>query len=308
MGEPRIVVGVDGSDAALVAVRYAAAEARRSGVALELVHAVPQLGPLGLGLAAAYRISPQDHRVISTRMLNQARKVAREVAGAGWDVRTRVLDAPAAAALADATSGASAVVIGHHRRTLAERALTGSVVASLAGIAPVPIVVVPDTWRSDVHHWRVAIAVRDPEGAEEAVREALRIAADREVGLDVVHAWELPMTYADIVATRPGTGSGRTGSRARFERLLERAGVDASHAGVEIRLIRGQPARVLEQVSRQVDLLVVVRRHHAFPSGYLGSTGRAVMRAAGCPVEVLDERAVAGGVGAGPHSLDPELV
>ncbi|GAB4009894.1 universal stress protein [Nocardioides ultimimeridianus] len=302
------MVGVDGSDAALVAVRYAAAEARRTGVALELVHAAPQLGPLGLGLAAAYRVSTPDHRVISTRMLNHARTVAREVAGDGWDVRTRVLDGPAAGALADASSGASAVVVGHHRRTVAERALTGSVVAALAGIAPVPLVVVPDTWRAGVRHGRVAIAVRDPEGAEDAVRQAFRIAADRDAALDVVHAWELPMTYADVVATRPGAGSGHAGSRARFERLLERAGVDRSSAGVAIRLIRGRPARVLEDVSRQVDLLVLVRRHHGIPSGHLGSTGRAVIRTAGCPVQVLEERQVARGTAAGPDSLDPELV
>lgn len=307
MTEPHVVVGVDGSDAALVAVRYAAAEARRVGAALELVHAAPQLGPLGIALTAPYRVSPEEHRVIGTRMLNSARKVAREVAGTGGDVRTRVLDGPAARALAEAAPHALAVVIGNRRHTLAERAFVGSVVAALAGTSPVPVVVVPETWRAEVRHDRVAIALRDPDGADEAVRQALRVAADREVGLDVVHAWELPMVYDDLIANRPGTDAGPADSHIHFERLLERVRAGAPHVQVELRVIHGHPARVLERVSQEVDLLLLVRRHHAFPTGHLGSTGRAVLRDARCPVEVIDDRAVAHAVAAGRHALDPEL-
>ena len=35
------------------------------------------------------------------------------------------------------------------------------------------------------------------------------------------------------------------------------------------------------------DLILLARRAHAFPSGHLGATGRALLRSAQCPVEVL---------------------
>ena len=56
---------------------------------------------------------------------------------------------------------------------------------------------------------------------------------------------------------------------------------------VEIRVIHGQAAGVLQRASDDADLLLVARRHHAIPFGHLGGTGRAVIRESHCPVEVV---------------------
>jgi nucleotide-binding universal stress UspA family protein len=50
---------------------------------------------------------------------------------------------------------------------------------------------------------------------------------------------------------------------------------------------RGQPARLIANAASESDLLVIGRRRHTFPTGRLGSTGRALLRESHCPVEVL---------------------
>lgn len=292
----RIVVGIDGSDAALAAVRYASVEARRTGAGLELVHAAPQLGPLGVAVAVGHHVSHEEHRAVGTRLLDRARKVARGVTGEEWSIETKIRDGRAATALATASAGAVAVVVGAQRRSLSDRLLTGSVVAHLAGTAAVPVVVVPDSWRAGDSCGVVAVGVRDPDAADAAVRRAFAIAADRGARVQVVHAWELPLMYDDLVPPRPGVDMWPAGLRSDLDSLVSRTSADFPHVPVELRLIHGQPARVLCHVSEQVDLLVLMRRRHAFPSGYLGSTARAVLRAAKCPVEVVPS------LGRGPSS------
>jgi nucleotide-binding universal stress UspA family protein len=139
---PRVVVGTDGSPDALVAMRWAAAEAAAWDGVLEVVHAW-HLPPIGGYLDGA----PQfDADVIGDY-------AARTLADSVGQLDTSALTHPVkstlahdrpAGALLDAARGADVVVVG--RRGLGKVAgfLLGSVSLRVVHHAPCPVVIVPD--------------------------------------------------------------------------------------------------------------------------------------------------------------------
>lgn len=302
---PRIVVGVDGSEAALTAVRYAAMQAVRTGSDLVIAHAGPDSLHLGDAPMASYPLTPREYRGLSTKVLNHARTVAREVAGDHWEIRTAIVDGESpATALARHAVGARLLVVGGQRRPLTERLLAGSVAHGVAGHARVPVIVVPEDWSADPPHGVVAVGVCDLEGGEGLLRDALAIAAERDATLHVVHAWSLPERYHDVV-THLDVESAHADTMRELEDLVGRVKGEHPHVGVDVSLLHSPPAKALVATSRVVDLVVLGRRRHGIR--HLGATTRAVLREAHCPVEVLpplDQRPVS----PWQRTLDPALV
>ena len=98
--QPDVVVGVDGSGAALRAVRWAATEARRCRVPLPIVHAAPDTlgGPPGekraAGVLAVVRGSPcsvmvvrADAHVLDPEGQDAPTRAVPAVAPASWALR-----------------------------------------------------------------------------------------------------------------------------------------------------------------------------------------------------------------------------
>jgi nucleotide-binding universal stress UspA family protein len=136
----RIVVGVDGSQASLRALRWALDEARRRGATLEVVHAwhVPNAGAyldfIGYLDVAAFE---DDAR----RVVDQA-LTAENVAGLSW-VEPIIVQDSAARALLDIAKGADLVVVGSRGRGGFTGLLLGSVSQQVAHHTPCPVVIVP---------------------------------------------------------------------------------------------------------------------------------------------------------------------
>jgi nucleotide-binding universal stress UspA family protein len=63
----------------------------------------------------------------------------------------------------------------------------------------------------------------------------------------------------------------------------------ARHPGVPhtIEVVHGNPARVLHEVSKGCDLLILARRRHALPRGHIGGTARAMLHHSACPLMFL---------------------
>jgi nucleotide-binding universal stress UspA family protein len=133
----------------------------------------------------------------------------------------------------------------------------------------------------------VVVGIKSTEGSADLLRTAFRIAADRHARLVVLHAWKLPYGYDEVINTR----SDQQEWADRAQRLIERGVASLSHAhadvSVEVRVVHGQAAVVLQSASRDADLLLVARRGHAFPLGHLGGVGRALLRESLCPVEIV---------------------
>lgn len=296
-----ILVGIDGSRGSDAAVDFAVDEARRTGAGLRLVHVLP--GEALIAGRYPAPLTPIESRRIGQRILRDAAGRTGELLDAG-QVVTDLLTGGRVATLVHAARQTRMVVLGDERRSrsgrVLDRVITGSVLTGVAARSTTPVVAVPDTWHVGEDRRPVVAAVKDCDGSLGLVRRAVDIAIDRGVTLVLLHAWELPTLYDDMIAARVDTAEFGRDARAALDGLVARAtdGRPFAELGLdlEIRVEHGQPAGVLVEASQEADLLLVARRPHAFPLGHLGATGRAVIREGRCPVEVVPPAAEPAGL------------
>ncbi len=281
-----VLVGVDGSSASANAIRYAKAEAARSGGAVDVVHVVPDVVPVG-GL---YPVSPDELMEAGTAALDASlEQVAQEEQHADVRVRPHVRRGHVVATLTELGSRSRVIVVGSDRRPVSLRLLSGNVSTGVSARAAVPVVSVPDTWTADAATGVVLVGVKHPDHSDSALAEAFEVARQRRSRLVVLHAWRVPGAHDDLPAADAGT---LLDWAARAERELEEAVAPwrASHPDVEVevRCVHDQAAHALVVASDEADELVVVRRGHGVPAGaHLGSTARSVLLYAHCPVRVV---------------------
>jgi nucleotide-binding universal stress UspA family protein len=140
----RIVVGTDGSDGSLAAVRIAATEARLRGVPLEVVcawhpGAVGSIPAFGVGTPVAETLDELNEALAST--------LAAEGLGPDSDLEViaTVVAGHAAEALLDASDNAALVVVGTRGRGGFAGLVLGSVSQQVAAHARCPVMVVPSS-------------------------------------------------------------------------------------------------------------------------------------------------------------------
>lgn len=136
----RIVVGVDGSEAARDALRWAVAEAEVHGAALRVVHAwqFPYVGVTPYGGMA---IDPADVEAAARAVLEQAVADVDVTSLATPPELVLVAHAPAVA-LVEAAEGADLLVVGSRGRGGFGGLLLGSVSQQAANHSSCPIVIV----------------------------------------------------------------------------------------------------------------------------------------------------------------------
>jgi nucleotide-binding universal stress UspA family protein len=135
---PFIVVGVDGSDSAIDALRWAAGQAELTGATLKLVTAwqLPMAYGAPLGGLGNY-----DAQGTASEVLNET--VTK--AGVTLPVDTEVIQGSSAARLVEASEGAQLVVVGRRGHGELVGVLIGSVSAYVIAHAHCPVVVVHHT-------------------------------------------------------------------------------------------------------------------------------------------------------------------
>jgi nucleotide-binding universal stress UspA family protein len=133
---PPVVVGADGSDCGLRAVRWAAEEAVRRDAPLRIVHATPHLGNRGVAGSAPADL-PRARGATA-----QAYTVAVHTAPS-IDVSTEVVPGEPVAALLRAAEDAQLVALGITTTGAADELVLASVAQRVAARSPRPVVVVP---------------------------------------------------------------------------------------------------------------------------------------------------------------------
>lgn len=277
-----ILVGVDGSPASSAAIRFGAHEALRLGTSIHLVHVVPNYVPI----SPMFPLTPADLRDRGRKILDQATNKARKFLSSE-DVDSSLLAGGRIASLVRAAERARLVVLGAEHQAALQRLLTGAASAGVASRASCPVVAVPANWTPGREHRTVVAGVKSTEHSSELVRRGLQIAAERDAKLVLVHAWELPHEYDDLIQSRVESDTWADRARLAIEHSISGLREAYSAVPMEIRVIHGQAAHVLQRASEDADLLLVARRHNAIPFGHLGGTGRAVIRESQCPVEVV---------------------
>ncbi|HEX6255090.1 MAG TPA: universal stress protein [Euzebyales bacterium] len=280
----RIVVGVDGSQAADRALRWAVAEAARHGALVDLVHAYvlhPYAGMFG-----------EADRELARGRLDEVVERNRTVLDAvKWSATLTAASGAAAAALVDAAADADLAVVGSRGRGGFPRLTLGSTSYRVAAHAQVPVAVVPAASRGDDGRRPVLVGIDDAPASRRALRWAVEEAARRGTGLTAVHAYTLPADPAPQAALNQRLYDDvRVRAHAHARALVDRVVDDTQNpAGVHIRreVAVGPAAGVL--LDRAVDHLLVVgtRGQGTFSRAVFGSVSQQVLHHTDDPVVVV---------------------
>ncbi|HVV29455.1 MAG TPA: universal stress protein [Mycobacteriales bacterium] len=286
-----ILVGVDGSNSALHAVKWAAEEGVARHVPLRLFHAcmLPPMGPHVTTVTTAAMIESlveQGHHWL---------RLAREAALAAvpdLEVHTDLRVGPAAGEIIDESAKSRLVVLGSRGLGGFKGLLVGSVSVALAGHGHCPVVVVRGRMPDDPPPagGPILVGVDGSPVSDAAVEFAFEEASFRQTALVAVHTW-LDVSVGDTWAALPSDIDWDSVAGDESRLLAERlAGWREKYPDVELhpRVLRDRPVRGLLSEAEGAQLIVVGSRGRGGLAGMgLGSTSQTLLHHSECPVAVV---------------------
>lgn len=277
-----IVVGVDGSESALNAARWAAAEAKRRGLGLRVVHVWGVTdGYYGGGLplpASAFDVLEQE----AERVLNQAVEAARQTEPELPVTGEMPCLAPIPH-LVELSRTARMIVLGSTGRGGFSGMLVGSTTVAVSTHAHCPVAVI----RGQEHTGPVVVGIDGSEAGVPAIEVAFDEAAQREVPLVALHVWsdlDYDSAFGSTRYLAGGEGLGEEEQRVLAEAL---AGWQEKYPDVVVQrvVLNDRPRHQLLEWSKRAALVVVgCRGRGGFRGLLLGSTSQALIHHAECPV------------------------
>ncbi|WJK39687.1 universal stress protein [Solwaraspora sp. WMMA2056] len=281
-----VLVGVDGSESAVRAARFAAREAALRHRPLRIVHAFAwpvMQAPMGLAPA----VPPEDEIRRYTKEIVDEAAAAAAATAPQVPVTAQVIDGAAAPVLLAESRTAALVVLGDQGFGPISGALIGSVASQVATHAECPVLVARGSGAED---GPVIVGVDGSELSERAVDFAAEAASLRGADLLAVHTWTHP----------PSIGPGdmqplvydAAALRAEEEAVLAEsvAGLRERHPELAVRQlsVEGRATKVLVDESSRGQLLVVgARGRGGFTGLLLGSVSNALLYRSDCPLAIV---------------------
>jgi nucleotide-binding universal stress UspA family protein len=290
-----VVVGVDGSESALTAVRWAAQEAVRRHLPLRLVHAFSwpdtrHFGDPGLGLDYHEVLLRAAHKQVS------AAADAAATAAPGVELERQVAAGYPIPMLEAESDHAQLLVLGSRGLGGVTGLLLGSVAVALAAHASCPVVVVRGAEDLDaLAQLPVVVGVDGTPNSEAAIAFAFGAADARRVPLIAVHTWWESRTDPALDVVLDWDAIEADEREVLAQRL---AGWGEKYPDVPVQRIvaRDRPAHRLLEQARGAQLVVVGSRGRGSLSGlFLGSVSHALLHHAPCPVVVVRPEPGTGG-------------
>lgn len=278
-----VVVGIDGSDSAREATRWAAAEAVRRGARLRLVAAVAwtSFRPIGVpALGQEYQREIVEREAGDT--LSAATRVARDVAP-DLQVEAEVRGGEPPVVLQEESERAALLVLGSRGRGGFRSMLLGSVAITAAAHASCPVVVVRGTPATGP----VVAGLADAGDDDGVLDLAFEHAAGTAAPLTAVHAVSTAVLDPFLVPLLDWNALRADEERRLADRV---AAWSAKYPGVEVTttVVMDGAARELVARSHEAGLVVVGSRGRGVVGGpLLGSVSQAVLHHAVCPVAIV---------------------
>lgn len=283
-------VGVDGSEAALGATRWATRWAVATGVGVHLVHAIPQLDWFSpTALVTNPRDLDEQLRAAGEGKLDEAQTVVRK-ASAAVPVQRSIIHAPVAQAFADVSQTAGLIVLGAHWSGRASDVVLGGQIIRVIARATCPVL----AWRPDpraaaVGPRPIVVGVDDSDNAHRALEAAFGYADTLRVPLTVAHAWSMTAAvgvgytaaFVDWEALRRGTAQWLADLIAPYRGRYPDVPVDMVCTD-------GTPARILTRLSDTAQMVIVGTRGRSQLAGtVLGSVSQNLIHHATSSVLII---------------------
>jgi nucleotide-binding universal stress UspA family protein len=289
MDSRKIVVGVDGSPASVAAARWAALEAQRSGVELEILVAYHWRMPGVLRAARTERIKEVEDRVaaIADAAVTEARAAAPRATVHG----KAVLGEPAPV-LVEAGDRAGLLVVGNRGGGGFASLLAGSVSVRVATQASCPVVVVRGDAGRDTGP--VVVGVDGSAPADIALTAAFEEASRRRSSLTAVHTYTEPLTPWPVGMQPIGYDTDTVRADLSADLVNRTAGWRDKYPDVPVDHVvaKGGAAASLTTLSQDAQLVVVGTRGHSTTGELLlGSVGLQLLHHAACPVLIVRSEA-----------------
>jgi nucleotide-binding universal stress UspA family protein len=312
-GRSHVVVGVDGSPGARLALAAALRAAAGRHARLDVVAAFPP--PVVWTRGAPVEVPDVDALRADTaqraqELVDDVRRDPADASGvADVDVAYTVTEGPPVQALLNAADGADLLVVGSRGRGALRSALLGSVALHCISSAPCPVLVVhpaaPDAQREP----RIVVGVDGSTGSRAALVAAVDEAVRSGALLDVVAAYAAADSWTDLsTVVLPTWEEIREQVRHETQTLVDE--VLAARPGpaptVRTHIVDGPAGEVLVDHARVAQLLVVGSHGRGALRGLLlGSVALHCAMHAATPVLVV--RPLRTGAAAEPVRPEPAL-
>ena len=290
--EDIVVVAVDGSEASQNAVRWAANTAMKRGIPLRIAssYTVPQF------LYAEGMVPPKelfdDLQSETLEKIEAARAVAHEVAP---DIKIghTIAEGSPIDMLLEMSHDVTMVVMGSRGMGGLSGMVMGSVSASVVSHASCPVVVVREDNQvtESTKYGPVVVGVDGSEVSQKATHYAFAEAAARGAELIAVHTWMDMQVQASLAGLSAAQTEWAEVEKEQGALLTERlAEFQAEYPDVPVKKViaRDRPVRALADAAAGAQLLVVGSHGRGgFKGMLLGSTSRALLQNAPCPMMVV---------------------
>jgi len=135
---------------------------------------------------------------------------------------------------------------------------------------------------------RIVVGVDGAEPSLAALRWAVRQAELTGAPLDIVSAWEWPVSYLGWETPVPPDYDPADEARRQLDKAVSAVLTPGDAIEVQQSVIEGHPAPVLEALSKSADLIVVGSHGHGeFTGMLLGSVSQHCVTHCHCPVVVI---------------------
>lgn len=290
--EDIIVVAVDGSNASNQAVRWAANAAAKRGTALRLAssYTMPQF------LYAEGMVPPQELfdelQAETSEKIDAAREIALEVAP---DIKIghTIAEGSPIDMLLEMSNDVTTIVMGSRGMGGLTGMVMGSVSASVVSHANCSVVVVREDTAvtEETKYGPVVIGVDGSEVSHKATEAAFAEASARGADLIAVHTWMDMQLQSSLAGLSAAQADWPEVEREQKDLLDENlAELEKQYPDVQVKKVitRDRPVRALSDAAAGAQLLVVGSHGRGgFKGMLLGSTSRALLQSAPCPLMVV---------------------